>query len=222
MSEPPRSESPSPYDLFLIPPPPPLSPEDGLWLLRVACETLQRHFQGLGSEDPAHRPGPVGQPASVFVSVYSSGSLRGCLGALEPSEPIWRSVQRMVLAAASVDPRFEPIQASETGTLSVEITVLGPRTDLPRTTPEDTLRAIRIGEHGLSVRAEGRSGLLLPQVGSRWGWDARRFLEETCKKAGLPGDAWLLIETEVRAFQGIKFHGDVGPSGLAGESSQLV
>jgi AMMECR1 domain-containing protein len=33
-------------------------------------------------------------------------------------------------------------------------------------------------------------GLLLPQVAVARQWDRERFLEETCRKAGLPPDAW--------------------------------
>jgi AMMECR1 domain-containing protein len=33
-------------------------------------------------------------------------------------------------------------------------------------------------------------GLLLPQVPSEYGWDRETFLEQTCRKAGLPLDAW--------------------------------
>ena len=31
---------------------------------------------------------------------------------------------------------------------------------------------------------------LLPQVAVEWRWDAARFVAETCRKAGLPLDAW--------------------------------
>jgi AMMECR1 domain-containing protein len=32
--------------------------------------------------------------------------------------------------------------------------------------------------------------LLLPQVPAEHGWDLKTFLEQTCRKAGLPPDAW--------------------------------
>jgi AMMECR1 domain-containing protein len=32
--------------------------------------------------------------------------------------------------------------------------------------------------------------LLLPQVAIDHGWDRVKFLEQTCRKAGLPPDAW--------------------------------
>jgi AMMECR1 domain-containing protein len=35
-----------------------------------------------------------------------------------------------------------------------------------------------------------RRGLLLPQVPIEYGWDRTTFLEQTCRKAGLPPDAW--------------------------------
>jgi len=36
----------------------------------------------------------------------------------------------------------------------------------------------------------GRRGLLLPQVPVEHHWDRVTFLEQTCRKAGLAGDAW--------------------------------
>jgi AMMECR1 domain-containing protein len=36
----------------------------------------------------------------------------------------------------------------------------------------------------------GHRGLLLPQVPVERNWDRITFLEQTCRKAGLPTDAW--------------------------------
>jgi AMMECR1 domain-containing protein len=36
----------------------------------------------------------------------------------------------------------------------------------------------------------GQRGLLLPQVPSERNWDRFTFLDQTCRKAGLPSDAW--------------------------------
>ena len=35
-----------------------------------------------------------------------------------------------------------------------------------------------------------RRGLLLPQVAIEWHWTREQFLAHTCRKAGLPSDAW--------------------------------
>ena len=60
---------------------------------------------------------------------------------------------------------------------------------------------IEIGRHGLDVRRDGVRGLLLPQVAVEHRLDGERFLAETCRKAGLPGDAWRDAGTEIRAFE---------------------
>jgi uncharacterized protein (TIGR00296 family) len=49
---------------------------------------------------------------------------------------------------------------------------------------------IAVGRDGLIIRKGDRSGLLLPQVAGEEGWSTERFLEETCRKAGLPPGAW--------------------------------
>jgi uncharacterized protein (TIGR00296 family) len=49
---------------------------------------------------------------------------------------------------------------------------------------------IEVGRDGLLIQQGSHSGLLLPQVASEWGWDRETLLAQTCRKAGLPPDAW--------------------------------
>jgi uncharacterized protein len=49
---------------------------------------------------------------------------------------------------------------------------------------------VQVGRHGLVVSYKGRRGLLLPQVPVEHGWDRLTFLQQTCRKAGIPLDAW--------------------------------
>jgi AMMECR1 domain-containing protein len=44
------------------------------------------------------------------------------------------------------------------------------------------------------------AGLLLPQVATERSWSAQRFLEESCRKAGLEADVWWDPETQLLAF----------------------
>jgi len=53
----------------------------------------------------------------------------------------------------------------------------------------------------------GHRGLLLPQVPVEHHWDRGTFLEQTCRKAGLPLDAWQRGAT-IEAFTAEVF-GDV-------------
>jgi len=58
---------------------------------------------------------------------------------------------------------------------------------------------VEVGRHGLVISMGARRGLLLPQVPVEHGWDRETFLEQTCRKAGLPLDAWRKTAT-VEAF----------------------
>jgi uncharacterized protein (TIGR00296 family) len=49
---------------------------------------------------------------------------------------------------------------------------------------------IEVGRDGLVVEDGWHRGLLLPQVAVEWKWDRETFLAQTCRKAGLPADAW--------------------------------
>jgi AmmeMemoRadiSam system protein A len=100
-----------------------------------------------------------------------------------PSHSLYRTVPETARSAAFDDPRFTPVTADEVAGLEIEISVLSPL--LPINPKE-----IVVGRHGLVIQKGLRRGLLLPQVPVEWGWDRETFLVQTCKKAGLPLDAW--------------------------------
>jgi uncharacterized protein (TIGR00296 family) len=64
---------------------------------------------------------------------------------------------------------------------------------------------VEVGVHGLVIRSGGRSGLLLPQVAADRGWDRERFLDETCRKAGLASGTWRTPGCELLAFTATVF-----------------
>ena len=56
---------------------------------------------------------------------------------------------------------------------------------------EDSVRfSQHTGRHGLLISKRNARGLLLPQVATTYGWTRERFLQETCRKAGLRPDDW--------------------------------
>jgi AmmeMemoRadiSam system protein A len=122
----------------------------------------------------------------AFVTLKRHGQLRGCLGTLECRRSLAEEVARCAASAARDDPRFAPVGAAELADLHVEVSILGP---LEAIDPFDPA-AIVIGRHGLVVERVRHRGLLLPQVATEWGWTREEFLAYTCRKAGLPGDAW--------------------------------
>jgi len=123
--------------------------------------------------------------AGVFVTIKRGGTLRGCLGTLENRRGLAREVARCAADSASEDPRFPPVSRDELPELTLEISVLGP---LERIEPRPD--GFTIGLHGLVIEQGIHRGLLLPQVATEWGWTPEQFLRQTCRKAGLPADAW--------------------------------
>jgi AmmeMemoRadiSam system protein A len=109
--------------------------------------------------------------------------LRGCVGYAVPIAPLYRAVAETARAAAFEDSRFLPVTTEEALKLEVSLSVLSLLSPIH---PE----AVEVGRHGLAISQGVRRGLLLPQVPIEHGWDRETFLEQTCRKAGLPLDAW--------------------------------
>jgi hypothetical protein len=164
-------------------------------LMHLARQTLEAFVRGAERErarirDPYLRVRDYG----AFVSLHNKDELRGCIGNCAPQAPLFETVIKMTEAAAAQDYRVHPVAQTELGEIDIEITVLS-----PLVAPEDPL-ALETGKHGLHIARDRRRGVLLPQVATRYGWDMRTFLEQTCLKADLPRDAWQHAETEVRCF----------------------
>jgi AmmeMemoRadiSam system protein A len=121
----------------------------------------------------------------VFVTLRrrEDGGLRGCIGQVEARDPLSLAVTRAAVLAATRDPRFPPVEASELEGLRLEISVLSP---LDASQPE----GVEPGLHGVLVSWRGARGLLLPQVASEQGWDREALLDHACLKAGAPAGAW--------------------------------
>ncbi len=152
----------------------------------------------LDGEDVGIPPAPtekLEEKYGAFVTLKRGDRLRGCIGHLIGDKPVVRTVFDMARQAAFHDPRFPELAASEFDDLDVEISILGPIVPCPD--PE----LIEIGRHGLIMRRGAQQGLLLPQVPVEWSWDRETFLEHTCRKAGLSGDAWKKPDTQIFWFE---------------------
>jgi AmmeMemoRadiSam system protein A len=158
------------------------SPAERTLLLSLAHEAilsaLERREISLDSPTPH-----LAEPRGVFTSLYLQGALRGCVGYVFPTTPLYRAVIETARAAAFEDNRFQAVKPYEAAGLHVELSILSPPQPIPA-------EAVEVGRHGLVVSAHGFRGLLLPQVPVEHGWDRTTFLEQTCRKAGLPLDAW--------------------------------
>jgi len=161
--------------------------EERALLLRLAHESIVSALERREiSLDP---PTPhLAEPRGVFTSLYLQGELRGCVGYILPIYTLYRAVSESACAAAFNDNRFSAVTHEEALNLEIQLSILSPSRPIR---PEE----IEVGRHGLLIggrliSGDSRRGLLLPQVPVEHGWDRTTFLEQTCRKAGLPIDAW--------------------------------
>jgi AmmeMemoRadiSam system protein A len=178
--------------------------DDRVRLLQIARHAITAHATGapLPDVDAAWLPSRRG---GAFVTFHKAGELRGCIGHVETDDLLTKVVARCAVAAGSADPRFPAIGGAELSLIEIEISLLGMFERIAG--PAD----VEIGRHGLLVEHGRQRGLLLPQVAVEWQWDAATFLNQTCRKAGLPAGEWRNGATTWR-FEAEVFSEPQGPS----------
>ena len=140
----------------------------------------------------------LGANHGVFVSVYVNNELRGCIGRLTTEDPLYKTIKKMAVAAATRDHRFPSVEARELKKMKIEISVLSPLKAIK--SPDEIIPA----RHGILVRKGFNSGTFLPQVAARNGWDAEEMLAECAdRKAGLGRDGWR--DAELFTYEALVF-----------------
>lgn len=161
---------------------PEFSKEERLLLLRLARDSIASVFEGHAISLDSPTP-HLAELRGAFTSLYLGGELRGCVGYFLPASSVYRAVGETARAAAFNDNRFPPVTQEQAPGLEIELSILSSPQPIEA-------EAVEVGRHGLLISQHGRRGLLLPQVPPERRWDRITFLEQTCRKAGLPPDAW--------------------------------
>lgn len=183
------TEGPAGKDVTGLPQRPPapagtLGDADRARLLALARNSISRYLasetlplpRGFGAAAQRHQ--------GVFVTLRKRGRLRGCIGRMQASTPTPQLVQRMALASAFQDPRFDKVKAAEVKDLEIEISLLTPLARVKGPA------AVTPGRDGVVLEKDGRSAVFLPQVATEEGWDREELLDNLCGKAGLPAGCW--------------------------------
>ena len=173
-----------------------LAAESRLRLLSIARRAIEGRLQGRERPPLLDLPDELRRESGAFVTLRrrANQELRGCVGYVEPRFPLAETVALAAIGAATSDGRFDPVTLPELDQLALDISVLGPTLPI-------AAKDIVVGRHGLIVEHGMRRGLLLPQVPIEQGWDASTFLDQTCRKAGLPTNAWTEKDTKLLAFE---------------------
>src|SRR5688572_26414582 len=85
-----------------------IKPENKPLLLNLARETIRQTLKRGRSDNAPPCPDPaLLTPAGAFVSLHEAPShrLRGCVGRMDASQPLWRCVHNAAVGVLA-DPRF--------------------------------------------------------------------------------------------------------------------
>ncbi|MCJ7613026.1 MAG: AmmeMemoRadiSam system protein A [Candidatus Aminicenantes bacterium] len=161
-----------------------LTAEQGAYLLGLARQAIRHHLEDGSKPKIDTKDKILAEKRGAFVTLTLGHTLRGCIGYPLPVKPLAESVVDMAVAAATADPRFEPLGVEELDSIRVEVSVLG----LPHKVrgPAD----VEVGKHGIIISKGFHKGLLLPQVPVEYHWDRDTFLSHGCLKAGMDEDEW--------------------------------
>ena len=170
-----------------------LSEADRRVALQLAREAVVEAISHRQLPKVITREGIFADHRGVFVTLHVRQRLQGCIGVVEAKEPLGEAIIRCAASAATQDPRFAPMKPEQLSELSIEISLLSPMEPI---VPE----SIEIGRHGLLVLSRAHRGLLLPQVAAEHRLSREQFLGETCRKAGLPREAWRDPDARIFAF----------------------
>jgi AmmeMemoRadiSam system protein A len=183
-------------------------------LLSLARAAIHDRLQNDGTLDRtldrAEISGRLRAKRCSFVTIRNrgaggaKGALRGCIGSMTSSDPLFRDVIRNAVNAAFHDPRFSPVHTDELPGLSLEISALTPLR------PVSGPGQIVVGRDGVELQNGPHRAVFLPQVAPEQGWDLKEMLENLSVKAGLDRDGWM--EAGFRVFQAEVF-GETEPPG---------
>lgn len=164
-------------------------------LLKIARDSITEYLTnkttpGLTEDDPVLR-----SIMGAFVTLRENEELRGCIGNITGTLPLFETIRDMAIAAATEDPRFSPLESYELENIKIEISVLSPLKKIQNTDE------IVIGKHGVLVKDGLRSGVYLPQVANETKWSKEEFMNSLCgSKARMSPDAWKKGKCEIFVF----------------------
>ena len=164
-------------------------------VVKLAQDTIESYVrQGKVIGAPRTLAPEMEPQAGVFVSLHKGGMLRGCIGTIQPRQSnVALEVIHNAISAATRDPRFPPVHASELSDLEISVDILQPAE------PITSMEQLDPKRYGVIVESGLRRGLLLPDLE---GVDTAEYQVEIARrKAGMgPHEPVQLYRFEVRRY----------------------
>lgn len=168
-----------------------IKPGEGRQLLGIARQSIEsglidgKAVQLNGTDFNGSLVAPLG----VFVTLTRKHALRGCMGALQSTDPLAQTTATCAFNAAFRDPRFAQLDADEMTDTHIEISVLSELEIIASSDRNGLLQQIQPGIDGILMEDGQYRSTFLPKV-----WEKIElpgdFLDQLLTKAGLPVDHW--------------------------------
>jgi AmmeMemoRadiSam system protein A len=165
-------------------------------LVQLARDAVAAYItEGRVLEAPKELTPEMKPRAGVFVSIHKGEDLRGCIGTIEPHRAnVAEEIIANAVAAATQDPRFDPITPDELPELEISVDVL--------TEPEPVRDTSKLDpkKYGLIAECGYRRGLLLPDLPGVS--SVQDQISICCAKGGIrPGENSKLYKFEVKRYK---------------------
>ncbi len=185
----------------------PLTPSEQNLLLQIARQALENAVRGkpLPELNLNELPEALQELGASFVTLTIDRHLRGCIGALDPYQPLAKDVQEHAVAAGLQDFRFPRVTPDELPRIEIEVSALTPRKPLKYTSPEELATKLRPKVDGVILQDVFKKATFLPQVWEKLP-EPVEFLTHLCLKMGSPGDLWRKKHLDVYTYQVQEFH----------------
>lgn len=136
------------------------------------------------------------ESGASFVTLTKGGQLRGCIGSLIATRPLFEDVYKNAKAAAFEDPRFPPVALDELEAITVEVSLLTPPVAVEFADKEDLKSKITPFKDGVILKKGYFQSTFLPQVWEQLP-DFESFFAHLCAKGGMHQDC---IDQDLQVF----------------------
>lgn len=178
-----------------------LTPEEHNALLRLARSSIEAKLTpGLKTDYPQEISSALQEKRGCFVTLHKKGTLRGCIGTIEPMRSLVANVEENAINAAFGDPRFPALEKKELPSVEIEISVLTKPAILGFEDGEDLKKKLKPGIHGVILTQGCYRSTFLPQVWKQLP-DKEAFLECLCQKGGMEKTCWMDKRTTVEVYE---------------------
>lgn len=157
-------------------------------LTNLARKTIENYFKEKEFYPGEKIEKKYGKEKASFVTLTKNNQLRGCIGSLIATQPLWKDIRKNAIDAAFNDPRFEPLKKEELDKIKIEISILSEPKEIKEKNPEKILKKVN-SKMGIILKKDQHQATFLPQVWEQLP-DKKDFLENLSIKAGLKKDAW--------------------------------